>query len=154
MKKISTLLLVIAVLLGACSQAAPEGSSVPESGAAASVLTVKGGDLEKTYSVEELQALEAAQAEFKGVTYTGVQLSSLLRDAGFDPAQIQAVKAVASDGFTANYEPELANKADTIVAYATVDGGLTAEDGAFRMVLPGQEGRLNVRQLVEIQVIQ
>lgn len=154
MKKISFLLLVIAVLVGACSQAAPEGSSAPDSGAAAAVLTVKGGDLEKTYSVEDLQALGAAQAEFKGVTYTGVQLTGLLSDAGFDPAQIKAVKAVASDGFSANYEPELFNKADTIVAYANADGDLPADDGLFRMVLPDQEGRLNVRQLVEIQVIQ
>lgn len=153
MKKISILLLVLAVLLSACAQAAKEESKAPQGGAAGTVLTVKGGDQEKTYSVEQLKALGAAQAEFKGVTYTGITLSALLKDAGFDPAQAQAVKAVAVDGFTANYEPELFTKADTLVAYATADGELTEEDGAFRMVLPGQEGRLNVRQLVEIQVV-
>ena len=35
-----------------------------------------------------------------------------------------------------------------------VVGDLTADDGSFRMVLPGAEGKLNVRMMVELQVIQ
>jgi hypothetical protein len=60
---------------------------------------------------------------------------------------------VASDGFTANYESALFSREDTLVAYATVDGPLGEEDGAFRMVLPNQEGKMNPRDLVEIIAI-
>ncbi len=82
----------------------------------------------------------------------GVPLASLLQDAGFDPAAVSAVKATASDGFTVNYERDLVNKIDTIVAYSTADGYMTDDDGSFRMVLPGQEGKLNPRHLVELRV--
>jgi hypothetical protein len=34
-----------------------------------------------------------------------------------------------------------------------VDGPLSAEDGLFRMVLPDQEGKLNVRLLTRLQVV-
>ena len=63
------------------------------------------------------------------------------------------VKAVAADGFSANYDASLFQKADSLVSYAQADGPLSADDGTFRIVMPGQEGKLNVRQLVEIQII-
>ena len=53
----------------------------------------------------------------------------------------------------ANYDASLYAKEDTIVAYATADGAMIADDGIFRMVLPDAEGKLNVRQLVEIVAI-
>lgn len=146
MKKILVLFGVLLFVLAACAQGAAE--------APAEVLKVTGPDVEKSYSVDDLRAAGEAQAGFKGVTYTGVPLSALLQDAGFDPANVKAVKAVAVDGFTANYEPGLFLKEDTLVAYAQADGPLSADDGSFRMVLPDQEGKMNVRQLVEIQVIQ
>lgn len=42
----------------------------------------------------------------------------------------------------------------SIVAYARAGGNLADDDGDFRMVLPGAESKLNVRMLVELQVIQ
>jgi hypothetical protein len=42
---------------------------------------------------------------------------------------------------------------DVIVAYARADSDLAEEDGAFRMVLPGAEGKLNVRMLAELQIV-
>jgi hypothetical protein len=80
-------------------------------------------------------------------------LTALLEDAGIDPTALTAVKAVASDGFTANYESALYSREDTLVAYATLDGPLGEEDGTFRMVLPDQQGKLNPRQLIEIIAI-
>jgi hypothetical protein len=115
-------------------------------------LSVTDGSNEQQYPVENLKQLGAVQANFEGVTYVGVPLASLLQDAGFDPATVSAVKATASDGFTANYERELVIKNDTIVAYSRTDGPLTDDDGSFRMVLPGQEGKLNPRHLVELRV--
>ncbi len=103
--------------------------------------------------MDDLKALGEVQATFKGVTYVGVTLTALLQDAGIDPTNLTAVKAVAGDGFSANYDSSLYAREDTIVAYATVDGPMTADDGIFRMVLPEAEGKMNVRQLVEIVAI-
>jgi hypothetical protein len=142
------ILILLVLSLAACSKAGGSASSADQAR-----LTVSGSSGEKTYTAADLKALGSNQAAFKGVTYVGVPLSVLLKDAGFDSATLTAVKAVASDGFTANYDSSLFQKDDTLVAYATADGSLAAEDGAFRMVLPDQEGKLNVRQLVKIQAV-
>ncbi len=146
MKRYITALLVVILLLSACAKATPSAN--------AAVLKVSDGTTTKTYTVDALEKLSSSKASFKGVEYVGVSLASLLKDAGFDPAKAKAVKAVASDGFTVNYDPSLFSKADTLVAYAKSDGPLASEDGTFRMVLPDQEGKLNARMLVEIQVVQ
>jgi hypothetical protein len=141
-------ILLFALILSGCSRAAATPTA-PQT-----KLVVSGGSIKKNYTVADLQKLTATKATFKGVEYVGVTLSSLLKDAGFDPNQVKTVKAVASDGFAVNYEPSLFNKEDTLVAYALPNGSLTADDGVFRMVLPGQEGKLNPRNVVEIQVTQ
>jgi hypothetical protein len=146
MKRYLLGILILVLLLAACAQAKPPAGGTD--------LKVSGGATNKSYSTADLQSLSDAKASFKDVEYVGVPLLDLLRDAGFDPAQAKAVKVIAVDGFTVNYEPALFTKADTLVAYARADGPLGEEDGVFRMVLPGQEGKLNPRQVVEIQVIQ
>ena len=133
-----------AVLIGCSTQATP----VQET----DVLLVTDGTSEKQYELEDLQSLQAAQAVFRDISYTGVPLSLLLEDAGFDTVTLSAVKATARDGFSANYEPALIARPDTLVAYARIDGPLADDEGAFRMVLPDQEGKLNPRKLVEIRV--
>lgn len=145
MKRFLLVTLVLALALTACASQSQN--------AAAPVLKVSDGTVEKSYSADDLKALGASQADFKGVTYLGVRLTVLLEDAGIDPAALTVVKAVAADGFTANYESALYSREDTLVAYATLDGPLSEEDGAFRMVLPDQEGKMNPRQLVEIIAI-
>lgn len=116
------------------------------------LLVVTDGTTSHSYSRADLEELGAEQATFREVVYVGVPLSRLLEDAGFDPTALRAVKTRAVDDFSANYEPDLFLRPDTLVAYAQADGPLTAEDGDLRMVLPEQEGKLNVRQLVEITV--
>jgi hypothetical protein len=145
MKRFLLFALVFVLVLAAC---APKAEAP-----AGDVLKVSDGTVSKTYTVADLQALGATQASFKGVTYVGVTLTALLTDAGIDSTNLTAVKAVASDGFTVNYDASLYAKDDTIVAYATVDGAMSADDGIFRMVLPDQEGKMNARQLVEIVAI-
>ena len=137
MKRILFVILVLALTLSACAPkaAAPSGSS----------LKVTDGTIVKTYSVDDLKALGAVQASDKGVTYIGVPMKVLLQDAGIDPAKLSAVKAVASDGFSANYDPSQFLADDMLVAYARADGPLTADEGIFRMVLPDQGGKLNPR---------
>lgn len=145
MKRFLLVTFILALTLTACASQSQES--------AGPVLKVSDGNVEKTYTADDLKALSESQADFKGVTYIGVPLTVLLADAGIDAAALTAVKAVASDGFTANYESALYSREDTLVAYATVDGPLSEEDGFFRMVLPNEEGKLNPRQLVEIIAI-
>lgn len=145
MKRVLVFTLIFMLALAAC---APKTEV-----SAGDVLKVSYGTVSKTCSVADLQALGATQVTFKDVTYVGVTLAELLRYAGIDPMGLTVVKAVASDGFTANYDSSLYTKEDTIIAYATVDGPMTADDGTIRMVLPDQEGKLNVRMLTEIIAI-
>ena len=145
MKRILFVLLVVALALSAC---APKQS--PSSGVG---LKVVFGTTNKTYSVDDLKVLGEVQASDKGVAYVGVPLKVLLQDAGADPTILSAVKAVASDGFTVNYDPSQFTADDTLVAYARADGPLSADEGTFRMVLPDQGGKANPRLLVEIDAI-
>lgn len=145
MKRFTLVALTLALALAACAPGAAEP--------AAPVLKVSDGSVEKTFTTDDLKALGESRADFKGVTYVGVTLTVLLENAGIDPAGLTAVKAVASDGFSANYDSALYSREDTLVAYATADGALGEEDGSFRMVLPDQEGKLNPRDLVEIIAI-
>lgn len=145
MKRILFVTLVLALTLTACA------SQVEEN--AGPVLKVSDGNVEKSYTADDLKAIGASQAEVKGVAYLGVPLTVLLADAGIDPTALTAVKAVALDGFTANYESALYSREDTLVAYARVNGPLGEDEGTFRMVLPDQEGKLNPRELVEIIAI-
>lgn len=148
MKKIIWLMMVLVLVVSGCATNAPADTT------SAASLQVSDGTVNKTYTVETLKALPETQASFKDVTYVGVKMTDLLTDAGFDAQAIKAVKAVASDGFTVNYDPAQFQREDVILAYQTADGALSAEDGNFRMVLPGEEGKLNVRMLAEIQVTQ
>jgi hypothetical protein len=145
MKRTFFVILVLALVLAACAPkaAAPVGDT----------LKVTDGTIVKIYTVDNLKSLGAVQASDKGVAYVGVQLKVLLQDTGIDPTKLSAVKAVASDGFTSNYDPTQFLADDTLVAYAQADGPMTAADGTFRMVLPDQGGKLNPRLLIEIDAI-
>jgi len=145
MKRFLWLVLVCTLALTACAPKTQE--------AAVNGLKVSDGTLSKTYTADDLKALGEVQVTFQGVTYVGVPLTVLLQDTGIDPTKLTAVKAVAVDGFTANYDSTLFNREDTIVAYARVDGPLGIEDAPFRMVLPDEGGKMNPRQLTEIVAV-
>ena len=154
MKRLTILVLILSiVLLSACAS-----SNNPAAQDAANTTTpslvVSGGEISKSYTQADLEALPASQAIFNDVTYQGVTILTLIQDAGFDPALVKAIKVVASDGFTVNYDAGQVLVDEVILAYARADGDLAEEDGDFRMVLPGAEGKLNPRMLVELQVLQ
>jgi hypothetical protein len=140
-----TLFVILVLALAACTPKASAPSGFD--------LKVTDGTIAKTYTVNDLKVLGEVQASDKGVAYIGVPLKVLLQDAGIDPTQLSAVKAVASDGFTSNYDPTQFLADDMLVAYARADGPLTADEGVFRIVLPDQGGKLNPRLLVEIDAI-
>lgn len=137
--------ILLALLLVACSSTSSESDI--------NVLRVTDGTSEKTFSVADLEKLPVTESKFNEVTYVGVMLGTLLEEAGFSPGDLSAVKASALDGYSVNYDTALFTREDVIVAYATADGSLTEDDGTFRMVLPGEEGKLNLRFLVEVQAI-
>jgi len=139
------LAMVAAVFLAACGS----GGEMVEQ---ATALLVTDGSTEKSYSLADLEALPVVEADFNGVTYLSVVLTVLLEDAGFSAEGLSGVDAVASDGYSVPYKPDLFLLADTMVAYAQSDGPLAEEDGTFRMVLPEQEGKLNVRMLAELRL--
>ena len=145
MKRILFTLLVLTFVVSACASKTPTTPAV--------TLTVSMGNEEKTYKLANLQNLGKVQETFKTVTYIGVPLTTLLKDASIDPAKLSAVKAVGSDGYTVNYEPALFNLPDTMVAYARLDGPLTDTEAPFTMVLPKQEGKMNARMVVKIIAI-
>lgn len=135
----------LALLVG-CQPDTPATAEAP--------LTVSAGEREETYTVIELEALSATEATFDGKTYVGVPLAALLADAGIDPGSVSEVTAVAVDDFSATYTPEQIARPDTLVAYARPDGPLANDEQPFRMVLPGEPGRLNVRLLSRLEVSQ
>jgi hypothetical protein len=148
MKRITLTLFILSLLvLPTCT-----ASSGPET--AVTSLTISGGDIYQEYSRADLEAMPVSESVFNDVAYLGVSLPTLLQKAGFDPATIRVVKAIASDGYSINYDTSQVLAVDVIVAYARADGELAEDDGTFRMVLPGEEGKLNVRMLVELQIIQ
>ncbi len=145
MKRFLLFVLVGVLALTACAPKAQEP--------AAAVLKVSDGTIEKTYTADDLKALGETQATIQDVTYVGVPLTVLLQDAGIDTSALTAVKAVAVDGFTANYDASLYAREDTLVAYARMDAPLADDEAPFRMALPNEGGKMNPRQLIEIVAI-
>jgi len=151
MKKIVITLIVVLLVLAACAPAAKQSSNT----ASEATLLVAVGESQQSFSVEDLQALPPSEATFNGVAYKGITLSALLDAAGINSDEIKALKAVATDGYTVNYEPAQVLKDNVLVAFMLADGSpLTADDGNFRMVLPDEGGKLNLRMLAELQIVQ
>jgi hypothetical protein len=151
MKKTLFTLIVAMLVLAACAPVAEQGGGAP----AEALLIVTVGESQTSFGVADLQALPAGEATFKGVAYKGVTVTALLEAVSVDPGAIKAIKAVAADGYAVNYDPAQVLKDNVLVSYALADGSpLTADDGNFRMVLPDQEGKLNLRMLAELQIIQ
>jgi len=150
MKKLVVLSLILVVMLVGCASG---GETAVTADTPLPLLIVSDGQTQKTYTAADLQALPQAEASFKGISYAGVPVTALLENSGFAVSDLKAVKAVAADGYNVNYDLAQIQKADVIVAYAQADGPLAEEDGTFRMVMPEEEGKLNVRMLVEIQAV-
>ena len=123
--------------------------SIPEA-----VLTIVQGESEQIYSIDELKALPSTISSFNEIEYLGVSVITLLEAAGIYTGEISAIKAIALDGYSVNYEPGQLFKDDVLIAYALADGrSMSSDDGNFRMVLPDQEGNQNLRLLYKLKII-
>ncbi|MHC1783070.1 MAG: substrate-binding domain-containing protein [Anaerolineaceae bacterium] len=118
-----------------------------ESGAALKV----GGEVDSAMelTVDDLKGMELLKVEYtnkKGETntYEGPLVSSVLEKAAVK-ASAATVTFVAADGYSADMAmADLTACADCIVAFQ--------EDGGLLTVMPGQSTKLQVKDLVEIQV--
>ncbi len=141
------LLLILIVAFVGCS---PNNPTPPAAGDI--ILTVSGADKEKTYTLEQLRGLSETNVESDDGSFVGVRLADLLVDAGYALDQITSVRVIALDDFSSTYDSELLNREDTVLAYARKDSDLNGDELPLRMVLPGQEGRMQPRQVKSIEV--
>lgn len=149
LRKALTLLSISVMLIGVLAGCGAT-SQAPESASVEAALKITGSVAKEcSWTEAELEAMDTAEAQYtnkEGVTetYTGVPLNALLDLTGVQ-ADTATLVFVAADGYTA--EAALADVqacAGCIVAFQ--------DQGGLRAVLPGFPGKLQVRDLVEIQV--
>lgn len=153
MKLVKSTLVMFSIVLAGCASQTPTVEPLVDEVSAGPVLEVGHPDSPATFSKADLEDLPQMEASFRDVAYVGVPLGALLEEAGFPLGDVQEVKALATDGFSATYDAETILRPDVIVAYAQVDGPLASDDGDFRMVVPDGGGSLNVRYLRSLQVM-
>jgi DMSO/TMAO reductase YedYZ molybdopterin-dependent catalytic subunit len=160
--------LVLSLVLAACAPAATPAPAVeepamaeeapaeepaaeePAAEAAPVALQVTGAVASpQAWTEDEVKALDAIDVEStnskgEASTYTGVLLSSLI--AAAEPnADATTVVFVADDGYTAEVALDELMACENCIASFRNNGG-------FSTVLPGYEGSLQVKGIIEIQV--
>ncbi|NMC54283.1 MAG: hypothetical protein GYA48_11685 [Chloroflexi bacterium] len=127
---------------------AEEPTAEPAPAEAALKITGMVGQ-EMAWSEDEVKALEVIEVESTNKdgetsTYEGVLISKLLEMAA-PSADATTLVFVADDGYTAEAAiADVSSCADCIVSFRS--------KGGFSTVLPGFEGKLQVKGVVEIQV--
>ena len=145
MSRIRLIVGLVILLLSACTAGNIEKNAIEN-------LVVTDGVDEVIYSVDDLKKISEIEEDFLEETYLGVPLPDLLAAAGFKLDNVKSIKAVAADGYSVLYDSTIFTREDVLVAYAKAEEPLSKDDGTFRMVLPGEEGTLNLRMLVELFV--
>ena len=143
MKKTAIILLILAIILTvtACN---PKTDEPAESNETANIgewkITIVTSTGEKEFTSADAKKLTAVtleattknkNGEEATSTYTGVKLSDILSHAGVTDFTNLTIEA--SDGFSAEYDKELALKDDTILAWEK-DGKLLEGDNPVQMV--------------------
>lgn len=141
MKKINLIagIILIVILAASCAPAAEV--------AAVEALKISGL-AEKSWSAEDLKALTVTEAEYTNkdgetTTYSGVSIADLLAEAGV--SDFAAVSLVAADGYAVDVDKAALDACPTCII--AVD-----DDGALRSVMPGMEGKMQVKDLVAVEV--
>ena len=138
-------IILVTVLAAAC---APAVAVSPEVEVAAEVALELGGLAEMRLSVEDLEALPMSEAEYTNkdgetTTYQGISFSDLLEEAGV--SEYATVTLIAADDYSAEIDRETLEACKSCIIAFEDDGGL-------RSVMPGMEGKLQVKDLVKIEV--
>ena len=151
MKRITAILtaLLFALSAAACSQSSDPGTWT------VSVETASG---EKQFSSDQAKSLKAVSFDAtiknkNGDTttskYTGVKLSDILSAVGV--SDFSTLTIAASDGYSADYDKDLAMKDDTILAWAQ-DGKPINSDPPLQMTPKTGTGNQFVKQVNKITV--
>ena len=141
--RMMSVVLAVMLLVSCAPAAAPASVEV-----APKVAFQLSGLAEKSWSVEELKALPVTQADYQGkdgktITYQGVSFADLFKAAGI--SDYASVKLIAADDYSVEIDKAaLSACSNCIVAIA--------DDGALRSVMPGMDGKSQVKDLVKIEV--
>lgn len=141
-------LVMTMLAMAACAPAveAVEEEAVPME-AAEAALTLSGA-VEMSWSVNDLAAMDQIEADYTNkdgetTTYSGVAISDLLAAAGVEDYTMLTL--VASDEYAAEVAAEdFDSCANCLVA--------VQDDGSLRSVMPDMSSKVQVKDLVEIQV--
>lgn len=140
-------LVLTAVVMTACSFAVETASEETAVEIVESALTLSGA-AEMSWTVDDLAGLDQTEADYTNkdgetTTYSGVAINDLLTAAGV--SEYTTVTLVAADEYAAVVAAEeLSACANCLVA--------VQEDGSLRSVMHDMSGKLQVKDLVEIQV--
>lgn len=145
-KKLIILLSISLLLVGLLAGCATAEPTMPPEPAA---LKLTGAiATEMAWTEAELKAMDTLDVDYTGkdgtvTTYTGVPIKTLLEMAGATEGTTLAL--VASDDYSAEIALADVQACDNCIVAFDPDGGL-------RSVMPDQSGKLQVKDLVEMQV--
>ena len=139
MKTFKTIIIfsiLASLLLTACSTTA----------APAAILKISGGKAEMNLTANDIKGKKQIEAEFTGkdgtvTKTTGTALKQLLTEI----TDANTLTFVGKDGYTADMNGADLLKCDSCIVAFQDDGGL-------KTVMPGQSGKLQVKDLVEIKI--
>jgi hypothetical protein len=138
LKTLSIVLFVVVLLLSACGPKGPIALQVT-----GSVANQQGWTEDEIKKMGTLD-VESTNKDGEVKSYTGVLITDLLDEAGVNDGAT-TVTFVADDGYTAEISlDELEACSDCIVSFRN--------QGGFSTVMPGFEGKLQVKGVIEIQV--
>jgi tungstate transport system substrate-binding protein len=111
-------------------------------------LKITGPGQELAWTEDELKAMDTVDVDYTGkdgavTTYTGVPINALLEMAGAEEGATLVL--VAGDGYTAEIALADVQACDNCIVAFDPEGGL-------RSVMPEQSGKVQVKDLVEIQI--
>jgi hypothetical protein len=112
------------------------------------ILKISGGKAEVNLTANDIKGKSQVEVEYTGkdgtvTKYTGTALKQLLPEV----AEANTLTFVGKDGYTVDLSgADLLKCGTCIVAFQ--------DDGGLRTVMPGQSGKLQVKDLVEIKIKQ
>jgi hypothetical protein len=140
-------LILLVALITSC---APQGEPVPAQPIGAEAdLKMTGSATFVTWTMEDLRGFPSMEVKYTNkdgitTTYTGVAISALLAEVGVE--SFNSLTLFAVDGYSAEVTAdEMDGCEKCIVAF---------DDGSLRSVMPDLSSKLQVKDLVEIQINQ
>ena len=143
-KLVVSVLLLAGIILAACGAPAAVESATAE--AAVAVLKITGPATEVSLTADDITAMDQIEVEYTGkdgatTKYTGALVTQLLPDV----SDASTITFVAADDYSAEISgAELLQCTNCIVVFQA--------EGGLRLVMPDFSGKLQVKDLVEINI--